>query len=64
MGLLNKIMPVVPECEFEEYWGVLTNYVVMHNINNAFPFIFGGTNGSGGHAFVLQGYQLNGINMR
>ena len=64
VGLLNKIMPVVPECEYEEYWGVLTNYVVMHNINNAFPFIFGGSNGSGGHAFVLQGYQLNGNNMR
>ena len=64
VALINRIMPVVPECEYEEYWGVLTNYVVMHNINNAFPFIFGGSNGSGGHAFVLQGYQLNGNSMR
>ncbi len=64
VALINRIMPVVPECEYEEYWGVLTNYVVMHNINNAFPFIFGGSNGSGGHAFVLQGYQLKGNSMR
>lgn len=64
VGLINKIMPVVPECEYKEYRGVLTNYVVMHNINNAFPFIFGGLCDSGAHAFVLYGYQLNGSSMK
>lgn len=65
--LLNTLMPVAPQNQYQEAWINLSHFVVQHNINNKFPILFGGTNlnpNGGVHAFVLHGYETNSNGMR
>ena len=66
VGLLNYLMPVSTSNLYHVHNSVVTYYNVLHNINNAFPILIGGTDSNAvtNRCFVIEGYDYTSSAMK